>query len=850
MSRLLGLLAALGLALATAGCGVALPSLPEGEPAPQETPTVAPSLTAVAPEPTASPSPQETPTDADPPAAPVEPTDPALALLVESARQAMFEGDYGQAIALWQQASDRAGPHDKVSCVLSLARAYLADKQYDLAIAQLSWVAAVEQAPEPLAEAQGLLGVANEALGNWRAAITAYRSYLALRDDAAPYVLWRVAKAHKALGETLQQIEALESIDTQRLEPAFRAEVLAELAAAYRANQDPHSALRVYQEILTFAEIPSYRALILHYQGETLREAGSPDDAIAAFYQVATQQPDSFAAYLSLQELAALPEPTPAPTVVSTATLTATQGMTSTIAAFQPLTDLIRGKIYYYAQQYPKALEYLNYYIQAEPALGIAEARYYLGLTLAHQGQFEDAIEQYDLAVELAGDQTLLADAWLARAWTIGASGSDPAPFYYEFYVNHPTHSRAPEALWLAAQASEQAGNWPQASQYYGALAADYPEDDHAFEAGFRQGLAAYAQGDPYLASELWRAMLEHTTAPTDRARLITWLGLAAQMAGQMEHADIHWAEAARIAPEAYYGLRARDLLQHAPPRLASGFDARLDPLLPTGDAFWQALDGWVSTWFTETVTLDPASDERLAEIAALRQLGWLAEASQGMVRLRQQIRDNPRDLLLLARIGYDWQHYPTMIWCAQRIVQLAQERGLADPPADLLRLAYPILYGRLVMENAQRYDLDPLLLLALVRQESLFSPWAQSYAGALGLTQVMPATGQWIAERLQVEGYRDDLLLRPHVSLHYGAWYLDLLLGLYERDWIAALVAYNAGPGNLSNWTGGEPIQDHDLFYETIPSQQARDYVTYIYEHYCRYQRLYRAPAPETAQP
>lgn len=68
-----------------------------------------------------------------------------------------------------------------------------------------------------------------------------------------------------------------------------------------------------------------------------------------------------------------------------------------------------------------------------------------------------------------------------------------------------------------------------------------------------------------------------------------------------------------------------------------------------------------------------------------------------------------------------------------------------------------------------------------------------------------------------------------------------ELLVNLYDRDWIAALVAYNAGPGNLKAWTGGEPIQDHDLFYETLPSKQAQDYVRLIYENYSWYRKLYR---------
>ncbi|MBN1399730.1 MAG: transglycosylase SLT domain-containing protein, partial [Anaerolineae bacterium] len=74
-------------------------------------------------------------------------------------------------------------------------------------------------------------------------------------------------------------------------------------------------------------------------------------------------------------------------------------------------------------------------------------------------------------------------------------------------------------------------------------------------------------------------------------------------------------------------------------------------------------------------------------------------------------------------------------------------------------------------------------------------------------------------------------------------AWYLKTLLDLYERDWIAALVAYNAGPGNLRRWTDDQPIADHDLFYETLPSRQAQDYVRLIYEQYRVYQQVYAAP-------
>ncbi|NLT74649.1 MAG: transglycosylase SLT domain-containing protein [Chloroflexi bacterium] len=765
------------------------------------------------------------------------PVDSALVALISEARTAATEGDLERATELWRQIVEQSPDEQRVAHVLELGRLYLRAGQADMAIAQASWAVAVD-APAPLhAEALGLLGSAQEAVGNWRAAATALEAYVSADGRAAPYVWWRIARDHKAVGDITSQIRALESIDADRLQPSFRAEVLSELATAYRANSDPNSAIEVYDRILAFSQLPDYRALISHYKGETLREASHEEEAVASFLHVANTAPESFAAFLSLQELAALPE---SETVRSTESITPTS--TSLV-----LTDLTRGKIHYHSQEYNLALEYLNYYLHDEPERGAAEAHYYLGLTLAKKGQYEEALAHYTVAIESAGDQALLADAWFANAWTIGASGSDAAPFYHEFYVNHPEHPRAAEALWEAAVASEHAGNWTQAASYYALLAEKYPSDDRAGDAAFRQGLAYYASGDAYTASTTWRERLDVTTDVPLRVRLVVWIGLAAKQAGQLEQADVYWHEAVRISPDSYYGLRAADLLQHAPPRLASGLSATLAPDT-LSEADWEGLRVWASSWTTSTgVTL--LEDPGYQEADALHALGWSTEANLSTQALQQQIKDSPYEVLHLAESAVRWEAYPTMIWCGQRLARLARDAGMAEIPQALNALAYPDLYGRLVQEYASYYDLDPLLMLALIRQESLFNAEARSSAGALGLAQIMPATGEWIATQIGPEEYADELLLRPVLNLRYSAWYYALLLSMYDRDWIAALVGYNAGPGNVANWTGGQPIVDHDLFFETLPSQQAQDYVRYIYEQYSRYRQIYRPAAIEAEE-
>ncbi|MCJ7513421.1 MAG: transglycosylase SLT domain-containing protein [Anaerolineales bacterium] len=135
---------------------------------------------------------------------------------------------------------------------------------------------------------------------------------------------------------------------------------------------------------------------------------------------------------------------------------------------------------------------------------------------------------------------------------------------------------------------------------------------------------------------------------------------------------------------------------------------------------------------------------------------------------------------------------------------------------------------------------MDGTLLLSLVRQESLFEGFATSYAAARGLTQVIPSTGQNIADQLGwPPDYTPDDLYRPLVSVRFGLYYLSRQLLRYEGDPYAALAAYNAGPGNADIWKELAP-EDPDLFLEIVRLTQPQEYIRSIQEVYAIYHRLY----------
>jgi soluble lytic murein transglycosylase len=154
------------------------------------------------------------------------------------------------------------------------------------------------------------------------------------------------------------------------------------------------------------------------------------------------------------------------------------------------------------------------------------------------------------------------------------------------------------------------------------------------------------------------------------------------------------------------------------------------------------------------------------------------------------------------------------------------------------------------VTPQAEANGFPPLLLLALIRQESFFRPDAESVASALGLTQVIPATAEEIAGQLKEEDFTFGNLVRPKVSLRFGAHYLGAQLELFEGDVPAALAAYNGGPGNSLRWREAAPA-DADLFLEVINLSETRSYVELVLEHYAHYRYAYGlADGPSLALP
>ena len=121
--------------------------------------------------------------------------------------------------------------------------------------------------------------------------------------------------------------------------------------------------------------------------------------------------------------------------------------------------------------------------------------------------------------------------------------------------------------------------------------------------------------------------------------------------------------------------------------------------------------------------------------------------------------------------------------------------------PDWYLRSRYPLEYEHVIRAHAAERGLDPAFVAAVVYAESRFDPNARSYAGAVGLMQILPGTAEFIARKTGGTEFVVADLRDPDINVRYGTWLLRYLRDSYDGDLSLALAAYHAGPASVDRW-------------------------------------------------
>ncbi len=184
------------------------------------------------------------------------------------------------------------------------------------------------------------------------------------------------------------------------------------------------------------------------------------------------------------------------------------------------------------------------------------------------------------------------------------------------------------------------------------------------------------------------------------------------------------------------------------------------------------------------------------------------------------------RQLMLAAKLAQLWQ------WDQLAIITLAKAEYWDDIP-----LRFPIRHANQINAHAYRLGLDPAIIFALIRQESMLDSHALSPAGARGLMQIMPSTGQHIANKLGEPWQSAGHLFNPDLNIRYGSTYYKWLLDRFNGHFVLATAAYNAGPNRIMKWLPTDKPMPADIWIETIPYEETRKYVTRVLSYALIYQ-------------
>jgi soluble lytic murein transglycosylase len=781
-----------------------LPASPENQATLPPTTVPLPTATFTA---TSTPLPTATPT-------------PNPAARVELGDQALFYGDWESAFAEFQRAFE-SSPDDEVSYAarLGIARTHFLSGELDEAQVILEDMESEERFEPLLAEVSFHLGQTYQAQGNYHAAAGAFARYLELRPGVIDSHVNEIrGDVLFAAGDYPAAIAAYQAaLGAPRLNSSLDIEL--KMAQAYDLSGDLATALVAYQDIYSRSANDYLRAQLDYRLGQIYLETGETELAHQAYQDAVTNYPLAYDSYLALVDL---------------------------VEAGVPVDEFQRGLVDYYAGQYAVAIAAFERYMQEEFA-DVAAALYYKGLAQSAFGEYQAAISTWEEIIQSHPDSAVWADAWEQTAdvlWFHEGEYRDSAELLLNFVEQVPAHPRAAEFLFVAGRIAERGSHLDLAARIWERVAAEYPGAENANTAIYLAGITRYRLADYLAAEEQFQKLLAFSTDPEDRSAAYLWLGKAKQASGEADAARAAWGQSAAIDPTGYYSERAGDLLAGIEPFTAPlEYDLSFDL-----DAERLEAEKWIRTIFglpeaTDLSSPGPLTDDvRFQRGNEFWRLG-LYEAARGEFEdLRISIAEDPANSYRLANHLLELGLYRTAIFAARQVLNQAgmDDAETMSAPIYFNHIRFGPYYRELIMPASQVYNFHPLLLFSVVRQESLFEGFVRSSAGARGLMQIIPTTGEEIAQNEDwPPNYTDEDLYRPLVSVNLGSSYLNRQRGFLSGDLYAALAAYNGGPGNAMTWKNLIP-PDPDLYVEVIRFKETREYIKGIYEIFDIYKTLY----------
>lgn len=156
------------------------------------------------------------------------------------------------------------------------------------------------------------------------------------------------------------------------------------------------------------------------------------------------------------------------------------------------------------------------------------------------------------------------------------------------------------------------------------------------------------------------------------------------------------------------------------------------------------------------------------------------------------------------------------------------------------ITILFPLEYVDHINKYSKEYDVDPLLIAAVINVESKYRKDAVSPKDARGLMQIGPTTGRWAGEELNIANYNENMLFIPEINIRIGSWYLSRLKTEFGDNLDLILAAYNAGSGNVQKWRLDDLYSKDGINLDNIPFKETAQYLVRVKSNLRIYNLVY----------
>ena len=383
--------------------------------------------------------------------------------------------------------------------------------------------------------------------------------------------------------------------------------------------------------------------------------------------------------------------------------------------------------------------------------------------------------------------------------------------------------SLAPQVLQLLGRSAFHSNQWKEAAKFWGLLVEKYSASQEVEEATMRLGMLYYREKKNKSATFFFKKSIAISRQEKYEVISRYWLWRTAQRLNSKQ--EMHFAQKLMDRfPMTYYGLRARM-------ELAEGKKVKWPQPIqsPLQAQFW----------------LTESEYDSWERFQLLLRVGWFEEAQQELLYI-SEAKDSAEERVLFGKLfSQAFDHF--------KGIQIINQVFEGNPwllSLETVRLSYPIEYWNLIERESQKYNLDPLIVLSLIKQESAFNKKARSAANALGLMQLLEPTAKEMAKRLKKKVNMPKDLFHPPTNIQLGTRYIRQMIRAFNGHIPLALAAYNAGIGHMRIWlrTRNELAKiseqknshpDNEMWIDELPWDETSFYVKAILRNYILYKAL-----------